>query len=228
MLNRILKPHDLLIEARDLTWWYPNSPKLIFNKFNFALYKNDFAVITWKSWSWKTTLAKLIIKQYDTPPKMLFHRNQDMANMTPQEIQEFRRKIWIIFQDYKLLERKTVLENIVYPLSIAWQTLHNKTKKLKDILSIVWLTELQDTIVKYLSWWEKQKTAIARALVHDPEFIIADEPTWNLDPISAQQIADILIQLHSLWKTILLITHNMQLKDYIAKRVKFGISEFTI
>ncbi len=228
MIDRVLKPHDLLIEARNLTWGYPNSPKLVFNKFNFALYKNDFAIVTWKSWSWKTSFAKLILRQYPISPKMLYHRNEDMMRMSPLEVQNFRRKVWVVFQDYKLLERKTVLENIVYPLSIAWNPLQHKTKKLKNILDIVWLIDLQDTIVKYLSWWEKQKTSIARALVHDPEFIIADEPTWNLDPISSEQIADILIQLHSLWKTILLITHDMNLKDYISKRIKTWISEFTI
>ncbi len=228
MIDRILKPHDLLIETRNLTWWYPNTPKLIFNKLDFALYKNDFAIVTWKSGSGKTTFAKLLLRQYPVSPKMLYHRNEDMMRMSPLEIQNFRRRVWVVFQDYKLLERKTVLENIVYPLSINWHPLQNKTQKLKNILNLVGLNDLQDTVVKYLSGGEKQKTSIARALVHEPEFIIADEPTGNLDPVSSQQVADILIQLHSLWKTILLITHDMNLKEYISKRIKTWVSEFTI
>jgi len=204
-----------LINARWLTRWYPKSPTMIFHKRDFALYKNDFCIITGKSGVWKSTLAKLILWQYEVPKKMLYHKQDDMARYSQDEVQKFRRKIWVIFQDYKLLERKTVLENIVYPLSIMWSPPQHKTAKLKKIIQMVWLEDQQDTIVKYLSGWEKQKVAIARALVHNPEFIIADEPTWNLDPVNARMIADIFIQLHGMWHTILMITHNETLKTYI-------------
>lgn len=211
------EPHNLLIHAKDLSWWYPNVARTVFTKLNFALYQNDFCILTGVSGSGKTTLTKLILRQYKTQPKMLFHRHDDMSLMLDQEVQLFRRKVWVVFQDYKLLEWKTVIENIVYPLSIAGHPPLRKTKQLKEVLEAVGMEKQQDTIVRYLSGGEKQKVAIARALVHTPEFIIADEPTWNLDPRSSEQIADVLIKLHQMGHTILLITHDISLRDYIAR-----------
>jgi len=219
------QPHDLLIDTRDLTWSYPNSPMMIFHNFNFALYKNDFCIVTGRAGSGKSTLVKLIIRQYNIQNKMIFYKNEDLSRLNEHEVQEFRRKVWIVFQDYKLIERKTVLENIVYPLSILQAPPMHKSIKLKKIIELVWLQKQQNIITRYLSGGEKQKVAIARALVHSPEFIIADEPTGNLDPESTKQIADILIQMHKLWNTILLITHNQWLRDYINSQVSTTIKE---
>lgn len=212
--------HDLLIHTKDLTRWYPGSPKTIFQKFNLGLYKNDFTIVSWNSWSGKSSLAKLIIGQYKTPSKMLFHWHEDMSKYSTNELQGFRKKIWVIFQDYKLLPWKTVAENILYPLSIMGHSPLSQINKLNRVLKTLWLENHKDVIVKFLSWGEKQKVAIARALIHDPEFIIADEPTWNLDNDEKHKIADIFIQLHELGQTILLITHDTSLKKYIQNRTK--------
>lgn len=214
------QPHDLLIETRDLTWWYPHSPSMVFYNNRFVLYKNDFCLLSGKTWSGKSTLAKLILRQYDFPHSMVYYKNQDLSRFSDDEVQMYRRKIGFVFQDYKLLERKTVLENIVYPLSILGAPPMHKTNKLTKIIQTVGLEKQQDTITKYLSGGEKQLVSIARALVHDPEFIIADEPTWNLDPESAKHVADVLIQLHQMGNTILFITHNTELKQYIASKTK--------
>ena len=153
---------------------------------------------------------------------MMFHGHEDMSRFSNNELQLFRRKIGSIFQDYKLIPWKTVTENVLYPLSILWHSPLNQITKLKRILKTVWLEDHKDTVVKYLSWGEKQKVAIARALIHDPEFIIADEPTWNLDNDEKHRIADILIQLHELGQTILFITHDTSLKKYIQNRTKIN------
>jgi len=224
MNNR--QPHDLLIHTKDLTRGYPGSPKTVFQKLNFGLYKNDFTVISGQSGSWKSTLAKLIIGQYKTPNKMMFHGHEDMSRYSNNELQLFRRRVGTIFQDYKLIPWKTVTENVLYPLSILGHSPLNQITKLKRILKTVWLEEHKDTVVKYLSWGEKQKVAIARALIHDPEFIIADEPTGNLDNDEKHRIADILIQLHELGQTILFITHDTSLKNYIQNRTK--INQFNL
>ncbi len=212
------QPHDLLIHSQDLSWGYPWSPKLVFHKLNFWLYKNDFAVITWVSGSGKSTLAKLILGQYQTKRKMLFHGHEDMSRFSDSELQKFRRRIGVIFQDFKLIEWKTVTENVIYPLTIMWHTPLNKMTKLNKILKRLGLHNHKNTIVKYLSWGEKQKVAIARALIHDPEFIIADEPTWNVDNDEKNKIADILIDLHKLGHTVMFITHDTYLKKYIQKK----------
>lgn len=143
-----------------------------------------------------------------------------MARYGDHELQLYRRKIGAIFQDYKLIPWKTVKENVIYPLTILGQTPLSKINKLNRILKTVGLWDQKDTIVKYLSGGEQQKVAIARALIHDPEFIIADEPTGNLDNDEKHKIVDILIKLNELGHTILMITHDTQLKKYIMKKAK--------
>lgn len=214
------QPHELLIHAQDLSRGYPWSPKLVFHKFNFGVYKNDFLVVSGASGSWKTSLAKLMIGEHKTAKKMLFHGHEDMARFSNHERQMYRRKIGVVFQDFKLINRKTVTENIMYPLTILGHTPLNKVTKLNKILKTVWLREQKDTIVKHLSGGEQQKVAIARALIHDPEFIIADEPTWNLDNDEKHKIVDTLVTLHELGHTIILITHDSQLKKYIMKKAQ--------
>ena len=138
------------------------------------------------------------------------------------EIQSLRKKIGIIFQNYKLIPRKTVKENISYPLSLAGMPLMVKNQTIENVIKLVWLTALTDISVDKLSGWEQQLVAIARAIVHRPEFIIADEPTWNLDQEQTHKIADLLVQLHDMWHTILLITHDNMLREYIKSKTQIS------
>lgn len=218
------QPHDLILHAKDLTWWYPGSPSMLFFKFNFGLYKHDFCVLTGKSGSGKTTLLKLLTGQYPVPKKMLYHRQEDISRFSPQEIQNLRKKIGIVFQDCKLIHRKTVRENIAYPLNLMWMPTMIKDQTIDNIIKLVGLLPYADTVVEKLSGGEQQLVALARAIVHRPEFIIADEPTGNLDPDQTRKIADLLMQLNDMGHTVLLITHDELLKDYIKSKTK--ISEY--
>jgi len=211
--------HDILINIKDLTRGYPENSYLLFNKFNFALNKSDFVVIMGKSWTGKTTLAKLLIGELKTTKKTIYHKNEDISQYSNDELQIYRRKIGMIFQDYKLMDQMTVKENIIYPLKIYWLSetiIASKFDAMKIKLS---LQKLINTPVKFLSAWEKQKVSIARALIHEPEFIIADEPTGNLDREHTQVIADLLIQANILGNTILLITHDIHLLNYLKDKV---------
>ncbi len=209
--------NNLLVDIQWLTRWYINTPNFIFDKFDFKLYKNDFCFILWKSWIWKTTLTKFLIWQESIPKKMIFYKKEDISRFTENEIQSYRRKIWVIYQDYKLIDWKTVKENIIYPLEISWYDEEKINKKLNDILYKMDLMDKKDVLVPTLSWWEKQRVAIARALITTPEFIIADEPTWNLDKETSEKIVDILIDLNTQWNTILFITHDLELIEYAKK-----------
>ena len=157
------------------------------------------------------------MRKHPFPNKMLFHKNEDIARFSTKEIQDYRQKIGMIFQDYKLLERKTVLENIVYPLQITGTPLSHIKRKADKMLKLLNLEKEKDTITRFLSGGEKQKVAIARALIHDPEFIVADEPTGNLDREDSKAIADTFIELNKIGHTILLITHDLFLKQYLEK-----------
>ncbi len=220
------QPHDLLLHAKDLTRGYPGSPSMVFFKLNFGLYKHDFCVVTGKSGAGKTTLAKLMIGQHSVAKKMLYHRQEDMSRFSNKEIQTLRTKIGIIFQDYKLIPRKTVRENISYPLSLAGMPLTIKNQTIDNVMKLVGLTQYGDHLVEHLSGGEQQLVCIARAVVHRPEFIIADEPTGNLDPEQTRKIADLLIQLNDMGHTIMLITHDEMLRDYIKEKAK--ISEYNL
>lgn len=210
--------HNLLIDIKDLTRGYYDSPTMLFHKFNFALYKKDFCIVMGKSGVWKSTLIKIITWQIKPPMKAIYHRNEDIARYTEEEVQLFRRKIWIVFQDYKLIEELTVQENVVYPLKIYGYSPFTMEKKFKELSEKLNIQKLADVQVKFLSAGEKQKVALARAMVHDPEFIIVDEPTGNLDREHTQHIADILMEINKAWNTVLLITHDVHLMNYIKSK----------
>jgi len=207
--------HNLLIDIKNLTRGYPSSSTMLFNKFNFGLYKNDFCVIMWKSGVGKSTLVKFIIWDIKVPLQTIYHKREDLARYSDEEIQFYRRKIGIVFQDYQLMDDLTARQNIVYPLrlyEVDEAVVDHKFKQLKEKLKLHFLQHMP---VKFLSGWEKQKVTLARALIHNPEFIIADEPTWNLDREHTQEIADILIESNRLGNTVLLITHDIHLLEYL-------------
>jgi len=213
-----LNEHNLLIDIKDLTWWYSDSPTLLFHKFNFALYKNDFCIVMWKSGVWKSTIVKFLTGQIKPPFRSVYHKREDLARFSEDEIQLFRRKMWIVFQDYKLFDDLSTKENVIYPLKLYWYSEFTTDRKFNELSAKLNLHSIAETKVKFLSAWEKQKVWLARALVHSPEFIIADEPTGNLDREHTQQIADLLIETNKAWNTVLLITHDIHLLNYIKEK----------
>jgi ABC-type lipoprotein export system ATPase subunit len=166
----------------------------LFEKLNLSLQEKEFFVLTGKSGTGKTTLVKFITGKLTPPEKTIFYSRQDISKFTEEDIQTLRKRLGIVFQDYQLLYDLDVRENIIYPLHLYELGETIIESKLKQVLQKVNIKHLLDKSVKILSAGEKQKVAIARALIHDPEFIIADEPTGNLDRENTQAIADILIQ----------------------------------
>lgn len=211
---------NLLIDVKNLTWGYNQSPGVIFSKFNFSLSKNEFCVIMGKSGVWKSTLVKLLIGQLKAPKSSIFYKWDDVSKYNDGEVQEYRRKIWVVFQDYNLLESLSVKDNIEYPLRLYGVDEKTIEKKFKAIVQKLELQKTVNNFTKHLSSWEKQKVCIARALIHDPEFLIADEPTGNLDREHTQQVADLLTEANAMWNTVLLITHDIHLLNYLKEKQK--------
>jgi cell division transport system ATP-binding protein len=221
------REHQLLIDVKDLTRWYEDSPYVLFDKFNFALYSGDFTIIMWKSGCGKSSLVKLLIWEKKCPTRSIYYKREDISKYWDDEIQYYRRKLWIVFQDYKLINSLSVRDNITYPLRIYELSEVIIQEKFKAIVDELQIDYLIDYPVKYLSGGEKQKVSLARALIHDPEFIIADEPTWNLDWEHTQQLWDILIDLNKSWNTVLLITHDVHLLNYIKNKYKVNIFQMS-
>jgi cell division transport system ATP-binding protein len=212
-----------LIAIKDLTRWYPDSKKPLFKKLNFELFKWEFTVIIGKSGVWKSTIVKFLIWQFRPYTRTVYYRMDDMAHYTDEDIQRYRRKIWIVFQDYKLIDALSVKENIVYPLRIQWDDDITIQAKYRNITSKLHIEDINKLDCNTLSGWEKQKVAIARAMVNNPEFIIADEPTWNLDWEYTQEIGDLLVEANNSWNTILLITHDVHLLNYIKSKTNVNV-----
>lgn len=206
---------DTLLRIDDFSRWYPDNVNKLFENFHFHLQQGEFRVLMGKSGTWKTTLVKCIIGQIPVSHKTFFFRDEDMSQYSEWDRESFRRKIGIVFQDYKLFDTLSVEENIAYPLRVfglGETIIENKVTTLLKKLGLHTIKEMQ---IQLLSSGEKQKVCLARALVHDPEFIIADEPTGNLDREHTQQVADLLIQANTQGNTVFLITHDIHLVNYL-------------
>jgi len=215
-----------LINISNLTWGYDNSPSLTFHHFDFYLNKGEFVVLSWKSGSWKSSLIKILLGQELVPWKSVYHRWEDISKYTYDDMQQYRRQIGVVFQDYKLLEWLTAKENVLYPLHIAQLDAETIQLKYDYIVNLFKLYKYIDDPVKFLSGWYKQKIAIARALINNPEFVMADEPTGNLDWEDTKHIADTFLNLHNNWVTILLVTHDVHLIEYM--KLKWNIRVVTL
>ena len=212
-----------LIAIKDLTRWYPDSKRPLFKKLNFELFKWEFTVIIWKSGVWKSTIVKFLIWQFRPYTRTVYYKMDDMAQYTDADIQNYRRRIWIVFQDYKLIDALSVKENIIYPLRIQWDNDITIQTKYRNITAKLGIEDINKLDCNSLSGWEKQKVGIARAMINNPEFVIADEPTGNLDWEYTQEIWDLLVEANKSWNTILLITHDVHLLNYIKSKTKVNV-----
>jgi cell division transport system ATP-binding protein len=204
-----------IYNIKNLTRWYPNSEEIIFHNFNFRLEKGDFCFVIGNSGIGKTSLLKLLIGQLKAPIGTLYYGNKDIARYSPDEIQQYRQQIGVIFQDYKLLETKNVEENVRYPLDIdGKQTEQEIQSQVVTSMKHFGIIEKRKARIETLSWGEKQRVAIARAMIHNPSVLIADEATGNLDEENSKNIMDTLIDINRSGTSILCITHDVGLIEY--------------
>lgn len=180
---------------------------------------NEFVSIVGHSGAGKTTLLKmLLVEEKPTTGKVLFE-TKDIHSLSKNLLNNFRRKIGTIFQDFRLLPHKTAYENIAFAMEVAGRRDDEIASDVPHVLELVDLGNKMQNFPHQLSGGEKQRVAIARAIVNQPDIIIADEPTGNLDPISTYEIVQILKKINDLGTTVILTTHNKGVIDSIGKRV---------
>ncbi len=181
--------------------------------------EGDFVFLVGPSGAGKSTFIKLLLRELDCDSGKILVGNTDVTSLSKREIPFLRRKVGIVFQDFRLLPKKTVFENVAFAMEIV----HNSKAKIKrrvpQALEIVGIGDKADRYPDELSAGEQQRVAIARAIINKPELLIADEPTGNLDPITAREIMDLLEKINLSGTTIVMVTHAKDIVDNMKKRV---------
>lgn len=179
----------------------------------------EFVFLVGQSGSGKTTLVKLLTAEERPTSGKVSIGGWDITRIGRKEVPLLRRQIGVVYQDFKLLEKKTVAENVAFALEVCGETMKVIREMVPQVLKIVGLDEKAHRYPTQLSGGEQQRVAIARALIHRPKLLIADEPTGDLDSLTAQGIVDLLVKINSLGTTLLFVTHNRDVVNVLKKRV---------
>jgi cell division transport system ATP-binding protein len=179
----------------------------------------EFVTVVGHSGAGKTTLLKLLLAEERPTEGNVFFESMDVNDLPNSALHHYRRKIGMVFQDFRLIPNKTAYENIAFAMEAAGRSDEEIASDVPYILELVNLSEKARHFPDQLSGGEKQRVAIGRAIINQPELIIADEPTGNLDPINTYEVVEILKKINQLGTTILIATHNKGVVDAIDKRV---------
>ena len=208
-----------MIHLKNVTKLYQKNGVVALDDVNLDIAAGEFVFIVGTSGSGKSTLMKLLMHEEVPTAGEVFVDGQDVVRLTKKEIPYLRRGLGVIFQDFRLLEDKTVYENVAFAMEVI-ETPRKIIKRSVDaVLDIVGLREKAKHFPEQLSGGEQQRVAIARAIVNDPKIVIADEPTGNLDPATTWDIMDIFLRINTAGTTIVMATHDKDIVNRLKKRV---------
>ncbi|MDR3148938.1 MAG: cell division ATP-binding protein FtsE [Oscillospiraceae bacterium] len=186
---------------------------------SFSVEDGEFAFLVGPSGSGKSTIMKLITGEIMPSQGSVIVNNFDVGNMKHRRLPKLRRTLGTIFQDFRLMEKKTVYENIALAARVIGKSNKEIRRQVPEKLALVGLADYEYKFPSELSGGEQQRVSIARALVNDPQIIIADEPTGNIDPVRSLEIMTLLEQINQEGTTVLVVTHEKSLVDRMKKRV---------
>lgn len=196
-----------------------NGSSAALDNVSFKIAPEEFVTLVGKSGAGKSTVIKLIIGEEALTRGKILLSNNELSKMTHKDLPQLRRQIGIIFQDFRLLPRRTAHENIAFAMEMSGKSQGEIGETVPQVLDMVGLAEKKYSFPHELSGGEKQRVAIARAMANKPALIIADEPTGNLDPVNTWEIINLLIKINKLGTTILLTTHSKDIINHLGKRV---------
>lgn len=181
--------------------------------------KGDFVFIVGSSGAGKSTFIKLILKEISPERGRIIIKDMEVTKLSNRQIPILRRNIGIVFQDFRLLPKKTVYENVAFAMEIIHMNKRNIRRQVPQVLSLMGISNKANKYPNELSAGEQQRVAIARAIVNNPNVLIADEPTGNLDPETAWEIMRLLSEINMRGTTVLMVTHAKEIVDRMGKRV---------
>lgn len=196
-----------------------NSHLTALENINFTIKPNEFVSIVGRNGAGKSTIIKLLIGEEKPSKGRVFFADCEVNKLKPTDLSQLRRKIGIVFQDFRLLATKSAYENIAFALEVEGRTQAEIDSFVPQILDIVGLSRRAYNFPHELSGGEKQRVAIARAMIHRPAVLVADEPTGNLDPINSAEIVKLLLKINELGTTVILVTHNKGIVNSLDRRV---------
>ncbi len=212
-----------MILIQNISKIYPphsgGEPTVALDDVSFEIKKQEFVSIVGKSGAGKTTLLKLILAEEKPTDGKIFFNGRDVHKIKKSQLPKLRQRIGTVFQDYKLFSSKTTYENVAYVMEVMGATEKEIRRDVSQVLEIVGLADRADNFPSELSGGEKQRAAIARALIHRPDVILADEPTGNLDPYNTFDIIRLLVKIYKLGTSLILATHDKEVINTLGKRV---------
>lgn len=188
-------------------------------KASFKIQPNEFVSIVGRSGAGKSTIIKLLIGEERPTKGQIFFGPYEVNKLKPKEFPEFRRQMGVIFQDFKLLPKKTAFENVAFALEVEGRAEKEINELVPQVLDMVGLKDKAFNFPAELSGGEKQRVALARAMINRPNIIIADEPTGNLDPFNTWEVIKLLTKINELGSTVILATHDKDIVNTLGQRV---------
>lgn len=209
---------NAVIEFVDVSKIYPGNV-IAAQDVSFTVPMGEFVSLVGPSGAGKSTLIRLLTCEEPPTRGEIYVAGRDVTKLKPKELPYYRRKVGVIFQDFKLLPKKTAFENVSFALEVAGASNSEIRDKVPKIIEIVGLTRRANAMSEELSGGEKQRVSIARALVHKPKILIADEPTGNLDPVTTWEIIELLFKINRQGTIVLLASHDREVVDALQRRV---------
>ena len=207
-----------MIEIKNLTKTYEKSSRALKNV-NITIEDGEFVFVTGRSGSGKSTLMKILLKEVEPTSGRVIVNDMDLGKMPRSYVPKYRRRLGVVFQDFRLLKDKTVYENVAFTQRVIGVSSRRIRESVPQMLKMVGLSSKYKSFPRQLSGGEQQRVAIARALINKPEVLLTDEPTGNLDPQNAMEIMRLLDEINRQGTTVIVVTHSRDLVNTMQKRV---------
>jgi cell division transport system ATP-binding protein len=208
-----------MISVQNVTKKYKGTPRPALDQVSLEIEKGDFVFLVGASGSGKSSLMRLMLRE-DIPNSGSVHvLGENLVGLPARRVPFFRRKLGVVFQDFRLLPNKTVAQNVAFSLEVIGKSQGFIQEAVPDVLGLVGLAEKADRLPTELSGGEQQRVALARAIVNKPAILLADEPTGNLDPTTSEEIMALIHSINLAGTTVVMATHDRSIVDKMQRRV---------